>query len=298
MVSSKSDIPKGSLVLVTGANGFIGAEITRQFLALGYRVRGTARDLERCKWLVEDVFRKETADGTFELAIVPNISKVDAFKDALKGVSAVIHVATPFQNFDPDPHAVIPPTIDATVNLLKNAAEVPSLKSFVYTSSIVAAVLPTPDEPFVVNRDSWNEAAIQLAWAPPLGVPEKAMYTYQASKAEAEKAFFKFIKDEKPSWRGNSVLPTLTLGPMASNEQSGTTNQWLWQMWSGDATPALINPASKHEIHAQLLRSTHLLTHVLLQRFTATFATSPLSTSPPLSTRRSTTFASTRGRPI
>jgi nucleoside-diphosphate-sugar epimerase len=48
-----SAIPKGSLVLVTGVNGFIGSHVADQFLAAGYRVRGTARDLRKTDGLGE-----------------------------------------------------------------------------------------------------------------------------------------------------------------------------------------------------------------------------------------------------
>lgn len=40
-------IERGSALLVTGANGYIGSHVVDQLLAAGYRVRGTARDAKK-----------------------------------------------------------------------------------------------------------------------------------------------------------------------------------------------------------------------------------------------------------
>lgn len=71
-------IPKGSTVLVTGANGFIGSHIADQFLQYGFRVRGTVRDADKNKWL-DDVFRERYGHGRFELRTVPNMADQGAF---------------------------------------------------------------------------------------------------------------------------------------------------------------------------------------------------------------------------
>jgi nucleoside-diphosphate-sugar epimerase len=39
--------PKSSLIVVTGANSFIGSHICAEFLALGYKVRGTVRNSDK-----------------------------------------------------------------------------------------------------------------------------------------------------------------------------------------------------------------------------------------------------------
>ena len=79
-----SAIPKGSLVLVTGANGFIGSHVVDQFLTAGYKVRGTVRSEGKAAW-VKELFDKRYGPGKFELAIVPDMSKPGAFEEAMKG---------------------------------------------------------------------------------------------------------------------------------------------------------------------------------------------------------------------
>lgn len=250
-----SRIPKGATVLVTGANGFIAAHMVKIFLSQGYKVRGTVRSTTKSKWLIEDVFHKEASDGAFELVAVEDVTQEDAFKDAVKGVSSIVHVATVFNNFDPNPNNVVAPTVAAVINLLKTADREPSVKSFVYTSSIVAAGMLQPDVPFTVDKDSWNDASVSMAWAPPPYEQERAMTTYSASKVEAEKAFWKFVKEEKPSFVANSVLPFTVFGPLLSSKQSGTTNSWVYALFNGDPTFAnMLNASQSLPLHDFLIK--------------------------------------------
>lgn len=77
-------LPKGSLVLVTGANGFIGSHIIDQALHAGLKVRGTVRDVAKNAWLNE-FFNGKYGEGSFELAEVKDITAEGAFQQALKG---------------------------------------------------------------------------------------------------------------------------------------------------------------------------------------------------------------------
>ncbi len=77
-------IPKGSLVLVTGANGLMGSHVAKQFLEYGYKVRGTVRDTTKFKWLVE-LFQKEYGKDSFELVHVDDLAAKGAFDKTVKG---------------------------------------------------------------------------------------------------------------------------------------------------------------------------------------------------------------------
>ena len=77
-------IPKGSTVLVTAANGFLGSNIVDQFLKFGYKVRGTTRNLEKNAWM-NKLFDAKYGPGKFELVLVPEMKADDAYDEAVKG---------------------------------------------------------------------------------------------------------------------------------------------------------------------------------------------------------------------
>lgn len=86
-----SAIPNQLLVLVTGANGFIGSHVADQFLAAGYRVRCTVRSESKGAW-VKELFDKKYGPNKFEIAIVPDMSEHGAFNDAMEGKVLLLHL--------------------------------------------------------------------------------------------------------------------------------------------------------------------------------------------------------------
>lgn len=78
-------IPKGSTVLVTGANGYIGSHVVDQLLLAGYKVRGTVRDATKAKW-AHDLFEKRYGPGKFESVVVPDMTVDGAYDEAAKGM--------------------------------------------------------------------------------------------------------------------------------------------------------------------------------------------------------------------
>jgi uncharacterized protein YbjT (DUF2867 family) len=89
MAPAEYAIPRGSLILVTGANGYIGSHVVDQLLALGYRVRGTVRDKK--PWL-DEFFEKKYGKGKFESVAVQAIEAAGAFSNVAEGASGVVHV--------------------------------------------------------------------------------------------------------------------------------------------------------------------------------------------------------------
>ena len=77
-------IPEGSLVLVTGVNGWVGSNVADQFLHYGYRVRGTVRNVEKAAPL-KALFDKKYGEGKFELVSVTDMVSEGAFDEVTKG---------------------------------------------------------------------------------------------------------------------------------------------------------------------------------------------------------------------
>lgn len=85
--ASENILPLGSLVLVTGASGFIATHIVDQLLLAGYHVRGTVRTEKQVVWTTE-LFSERHGTGTFSAVVVPDMSITGAFDDAVKGVDS------------------------------------------------------------------------------------------------------------------------------------------------------------------------------------------------------------------
>ena len=83
-MSLSAAIPTGSLILVTGANGYIASHIVDQLLQLDYRVRGTSRTATKLEWLKARSDVKYGKDK-FEIAVVKDMAEPGAFDQAVEG---------------------------------------------------------------------------------------------------------------------------------------------------------------------------------------------------------------------
>ncbi|KAI0515441.1 hypothetical protein F5B22DRAFT_646715 [Xylaria bambusicola] len=192
-------LPKGSLILVTGASGYIASNIIFEALEAGYRVRGTTRSAGKA---TTDVFQS----SEYEAVIVAHMDKEGAFDDAVKGVHAIIHVASPTQ-WTSDPEEVVKPAVNSVNSIMASAMKEPTVRSFVYTSSQAAATKSKPNQEFVVNRDSWNTDV--EVYTTEKGDPA---LVYSASKLQAERAVWDFAKKYNPNFVVNTVVPNFNIG--------------------------------------------------------------------------------------
>ena len=87
-------------VLVTGANGYLATWVTEKYLEAGYSVRGTVRSLSKGTFLNDKFVHY---GGRFELVVVEDITKDGAFDEAVKGVDAIAHTASPFHYKSTEP---------------------------------------------------------------------------------------------------------------------------------------------------------------------------------------------------
>jgi nucleoside-diphosphate-sugar epimerase len=220
-------LPKGSLILVTGASGYIGSHVVNEALEAGYKVRGTARSQEKC----ESTKKAFNNNPNYATAIVADFQVESAFDEAMKGCSAVIHVASDM-TFGADPNKVVTPVVAGTKSILRSATKHSSVKRFVLTSSSCAVLLPSLNTPLTVGKDDWNLEAIDRAWEPPPYTIERATSVYAASKTEGEKALWQFVKEEKPHFVVNAILPNVNLGRILSSP--GVTGGAVLQVLKGE----------------------------------------------------------------
>ncbi|KAK2021105.1 NAD dependent epimerase/dehydratase [Colletotrichum zoysiae] len=240
-------IPRGSLVLVTGANGYVGSHVADQFLHYGYNVRGTVRDVLKNGWLC-DLFEGKYGKGRFELAAVPDMTAEGAYDEALKGTSAFIHVAAVL-SLSPNPDEVIPITVAGSLNALKAAYAEPGIKRFVLTSSSAAALPAGPvayKQPHIIRHDTWSADAVELAYAPPPHTPGHGGIVYCASKVESEKAVWEYHKEhrrERPDLVVNAVLPNVNFGKCLDTVHQGypSSSGFIPCLWNGGDIPAAVS---------------------------------------------------------
>jgi nucleoside-diphosphate-sugar epimerase len=227
-------IPLGSLVVVSGANGNIASHVVDQLLKAGYRVRGTVRNPTKEQWLA-DYFNKKYGAGKFELAQVSDMSDDGAFDEVVKGASGFIHTATPVME-SADPNAAIPVVVKGTVNALEACAKEPSVVRVVLTSSSGACTAPKPNKAFKIDSTTWNEEAVNAAWAPPPYEGfERTLNVYYAGKTLGEKAAWDFVREKSPGFVLNTILPNANFGPVLDSEHQKyhSTLGWVRALWNG-----------------------------------------------------------------
>ncbi|PNP58948.1 hypothetical protein THARTR1_01196 [Trichoderma harzianum] len=239
MPPSEYAIPPGSLVLVTGANGYIASHIVNELLELGFNVRGTVR--EEKPWL-DRFFQDKYGKGRFESIVVPAMEDDEAFALAAAGASGVIHVASD-GSFANEPDRVIPTVKNGTVHALQAASQ-SSVKRFVLTSSSVAAIIPETNKKGVtIDESTWNDAVIELAWSGTAPENAKGYIVYSASKTDGERTAWNWVKENKPSFILNTVLPNCNFGPLlVPRHMRGSTMGFVRNFFHGDFSAIGILP--------------------------------------------------------
>ncbi|CAG8070524.1 unnamed protein product [Penicillium salamii] len=231
MSETRYTIPQGSKVLVTGSNGFIGSHTVDQLLKAGYLVRGTVRQAK--PWLNE-LFDQKYGKGKFETFVLPDLTSDLECEKAVEGMSGVIHIAADV-SMNPDPKAMVPKAIEATLNILKAASKQPDIKAVVLTSSSTAAYTPRSDgEVRMITQDTWNNDAVKMAWDEDTPQQAKGYAVYVACKTEAERSAFRWVEENNHPFVLNTVLPSITFGKVLAPQIPGSTQSFVRNMLKGD----------------------------------------------------------------
>ncbi|KAA1467423.1 NAD-P-binding protein [Dentipellis sp. KUC8613] len=202
-----------TLVLVTGATGFIGATVIDKLLEAGYNVRGTARSQKIDKLRAA----YKSYGDKFEAVVVDDIALSD-WTDALRGVRALIHIASPLGNGDA-PEYVLRSAVEGTRKVLE-AAGAAGVQKVVFTGSISATYdsSKTVWRDLLVSEASWNPLKREDALKPDATLIEY----YSVSKKLAEEEVWKFAK-EHPEVDVTAILPTYVYGPLSPHHVDRAT---------------------------------------------------------------------------
>jgi nucleoside-diphosphate-sugar epimerase len=171
------EIPRGALVAMTGATGFLGSHVAAQLLASGYRVRAAIRATSNLRWVhghpIDTVLvplvpqsltpparmppgpsrrtpATQQSPGTPPPVAMPTTPLEEAAHEAdldgfLSGVSAVIHCAGVVRAPDDDAYRL--GNVETTRYLLDAARRQATCRVFILISSLAAAGPAPLDRP-------------------------------------------------------------------------------------------------------------------------------------------------------
>ena len=166
-----SSIIKGTTVLITGADGFIGSHLTEALVRNGFKVRAFVcyNSFNSLGWL------DQCADDVMEQFEVfsGDIRDPHGVKEAMKGCDTVLHlaalIAIPFSYHSPDTY--VDTNIKGTLNVLQAAREL-GIKRVIHTSTSevygTAQFVPITEEHPLQGQSPYSAtkiAADQLAYS-------------------------------------------------------------------------------------------------------------------------------------
>lgn len=123
-----------STVFITGATGFIGAQVTASALRAGYNVKLSVRRETQIDGLRQAFSSYPSA---LDFCVVPDYTTPEAFGTVLQGVDYVIHVASPLPNGNED---LLTPAVKGTTSILEAALKVKGIRKVVVTASVASLV--------------------------------------------------------------------------------------------------------------------------------------------------------------
>jgi dihydroflavonol-4-reductase len=211
------------LILVTGASGFIAQHVILALLERGYAVRGTVRDLKHAQDVL-NVLETQSPVARSRVTIVAADLEQDAgWEEAMLGISAVMHVASPIPLEQPDdPDILVAPARDGALRVLR-AAKAGGITKVVMTSSVVAVA-----EGHGKDRGH-GRTFTEADWTDPDG---PHVNPYARSKAIAERAAWDYVNGEGCGMALTTILPGLVLGPVLSAD-FGVSPELIRRMLAG-----------------------------------------------------------------
>ncbi|KAL6237276.1 hypothetical protein BDW75DRAFT_204691 [Aspergillus navahoensis] len=212
-----------SLVLITGATGFIGSQVALRTLEAGFNVCLVVRREGQIEKLCR-IFSQY--NDRMKFAVVPDITSPGGFDEALQGVEYVIHVASPLAGSGSD---LLTPAVKGTLSVLQSAVNVSGIRKVVITASVLSLIPMRPvKDGLVVREDNEVEFTIDaesLRTLPP-------MAQYHASKLAAHKAVLDFAATNNAPFDVVTIHPVFVFGRSLIQEtadQLGGTNGLLFK---------------------------------------------------------------------
>jgi dihydroflavonol-4-reductase len=156
-------------VFITGATGFVGGHVARQYAAEGACLRLLTRQTSRLDSLI----------GIDAEMVKGDLREPEKLRSALSGCDALVHVAADYRLWVRDPEQMYAANVDGTRELLKLAREV-GIQRVVYTSSV--ATMGFKADGTIVNEDT------PVALADMIGHYKRSKFLGELEAIQAAKA--------------------------------------------------------------------------------------------------------------
>jgi nucleoside-diphosphate-sugar epimerase len=212
-------------ILVTGGSGYVASWIVKQLLEDGHEVNTTVRSIEdRSKYShlseLSEIFPGKLK--IFEADLLKNSS----FDEAVRGVSIVIHTASPFKisGIRDSMKELVTPAVQGVQNVFHSAITAGTVHRIVLTSSAAAIYGDAVDirntESGIFTEKHWNTTSSAIH------------QPYSYSKTLAEKEAWK-IAAEHPEIELNVINPGFVLGPSITQRKDSISISIIDQLISG-----------------------------------------------------------------
>lgn len=256
----------GALILITGGTGLIGIKTIQLALKAGYSIRAAVRSQAKADAvLATPTVKSLNAGSRLSFVIVPDILTDNAYEEAVKGVTYILHLASPVikgEGFTPEQFEseLVAPALKATTSILEAAYRTKGVKRVVITSSEVAII---PWREFIeVEVDTVFDDQYQIPF--PAGPYGNAFEAYAASKVRALIATKEFIKEKKPEWDVINIMPGFVVGDNemvteAAKINDGTVSAAFAQVLGRDSGWGAVPSTSVHvtdvaRLHVEALK--------------------------------------------
>jgi dihydroflavonol-4-reductase len=207
-------------VLLTGISGYIGLYCAKELLEAGFSVRGTVRNSEKKKQVLDTLGQKKVNTKNLEFAVL-DLTSEKGWGKAIEDCTYIMHVASPFSITNPKNDAdMIVPAVEGTNRIMKLAKKA-KIKRVVLTSSIVSMMCSIRHGQF--GPEDWTD------------VNYPKLNTYIKSKILAEKGAWAALDKGKKSENPELVViaPGGVFGPPLGDDITGESLTILSKMLDG-----------------------------------------------------------------
>lgn len=230
-------------VLVTGGTGFLAGWVIRKLLQQGYSVRTTVRSAKKFQKIIKTLDAVGVDSSNLSYAVA-DLTSPTGWDEAMKGITGVLHLASPLGGNDQDNPQLIDVAKEGVTHVISTAINA-HVDKIVMTSSEAANYPMKNDTNPRLNEDFWTDLS------------NPTITNYMRSKVIAEQTAWQLIRQQTHT-QLVTILPGAILGPNMGGRRS-STGEIFQMILKGVPSPKVIYPVvdvrDLADLHIQALKS-------------------------------------------